>query len=67
MIRLKFIVPTVLLFAMISTFTVVRSDKQRKEEEANEIPSRIEEINLDDAINLVEDHEYNIDLEPKQR
>ena len=67
MIKLKVLVPTVLIFALISTFTVVRSDRQRKEKEEKKITSRIEEINLENTIETVNDPEFDMDLTPKKR
>ena len=67
MIKLR-IIPTVVAFALIATFTVCRSEDQRKEKKEKEIPSRISEINLEPEYETTCDFDVDdLDLTPKKR
>lgn len=65
MIKMKFIIPTVLAFSLIASYTVSREMKQRKEEKNKEYSQRISEINLDNLFEQKDD--YDIDFTPKGR
>ena len=65
MIKMKVIVPTVLAFALIASYTVSREIKQRNEEKSKSYSSRISEMNFDNLFDKKEDIE--LDLSPKGR
>lgn len=68
MIKLKIIIPTVVAFALIATFTVCRSEEQRKEKKEKEFTSRISEINLDPQYDAASEFDVDdLDLTPKKR
>ena len=60
MIKLKVIVPTVLAFAMIASYTVSREIKQRKEEHSKSYSSKILDRNFDDLFDKKEDIDFDI-------
>ena len=64
MIKMKIIVPTVLAFALIASYTVSREIKQRKEEHNKSYSSRISEMNFDNLIDKKDDND--IDYTPKR-
>ena len=47
MIKMKIIIPTVLAFALIASYTVSREIKQRKDEKSKSYSSTISEMNFD--------------------
>lgn len=65
MIKMKIIIPTVLAFALISSYTVSREIKQRREEKSKSYSSRISEMNFDNLFDKKED--IDIDLSKKGR
>lgn len=65
MIKMKIIIPTVLAFALISSYTVSREIKQRKDEKSKSYSSRISEMNFDNLFDKKED--IDIDLSKKGR
>lgn len=60
MIKLKIIVPTVLAFALIASYTVSREIKHRKEEHSKSYSSKILDRNFDDLIDKKEDVDFDI-------
>lgn len=65
MIKLKIIIPTVLAFALIASYTVSREAKQRKEEQSKSYSSKILDRNFDDFFEKKDD--IDIDLESKKK
>jgi hypothetical protein len=63
MIKMKIIIPTVLAFALIASYTVSREIKQRKDEKSKSYSSRISKMNFDNLFDKKED--IDIDLSPK--
>lgn len=63
MIKMKIIIPTVLAFALIASYTVSRKIKQRKDEKSKSYSSRISKMNFDNLFDKKED--IDIDLSPK--
>lgn len=63
MIKMKIIIPTVLAFALIASYTVSREIKQRKDEKSKSYSSRISEMNFDNLFDKKED--IDIDLSTK--
>ena len=63
MIKMKIIIPTVLAFALIASYTVSREIKQRKDEKSKSYSPRISEMNFDNLFDKKED--IDIDISPK--
>lgn len=62
---MKVMIPTVLAFALIASYTVSKEIKQRKKEKSKSYSSKISKMKFDNLFDKKED--IDIDLSPKGR
>ena len=62
---MKVMIPTVLAFALIASYTVSKEIKQRKKEKSKSYSSKISKMKFDNLFDKKEDSD--IDLSPKGR